>query len=118
MITRTSFPRFFLKERKQTKKLTGWEAAILQYSSTCNAELSGRVNGLYSAEFSRTRVRENRKRFHLGAGGLAVHFDSFLLGSIVLVVKEHDNILRTQSRESWNDYCLGEVPQAVFRNRR
>ena len=41
-----------------------------------------------------------------------------LLGSIVLVVKEHENILRTQSRESWNDYCLGEVPQAVFRNRR
>ena len=27
--TRTSFPRFFLKERKQRKNLTVWEAAIL-----------------------------------------------------------------------------------------
>ena len=36
---------------------------------TATLGLSGRLNGLQSAEFSRTRVRENRKCFHLGAGG-------------------------------------------------
>ena len=50
----------------------------LRYSSTWNAGAQWKNEWpIKSAELLRTRVRENRNRFHLGADGLAVRFDSF-----------------------------------------